>query len=215
MWPPVMQKEGMNSVMRSWVSFSTYPLLIVSSQSRGQRYRTSLSPCSMQAESTQQARALNKGMTEHSADCGVFSTRLNSGELILQQRYREGAPIPRRLRQRVGGGGIELDDRQHAIGRRWWFVEDPGQGRGRKEQANAWRGGRKMRRKLILLRQVISTTLQPACPHARLRIVLPSFPQLPHVFLLRAPPQGSCKHWPRAPGIFSRSHVLPDVICPV
>lgn len=60
------------------------------------------------------------------------------------------------------------------------------------------RGGGRTRRKLVLLGQVIrqhaATRMAPG------RIVLPSH-HFPLVSRLRAPPQGSRKHWPRPCGI--------------
>ena len=109
--------------------------------------------------------------------------KIQAGKTILWNKLSEAAN-PRVPLSGCGAvvvlsrtiANTQLDDRAAA---RWWG--------GRRKST---RGG-KMRRKLILLRQVISMTLQPACPWAD-RITLPP---LPPVFLLRAPPQGSRKHW--------------------
>jgi hypothetical protein len=70
---------------------------------------------------------------------------------------------------------VDGDDEQTTAARNWtrrWFAGDPGLKQGGKDRQMPQRQD-EMRRKLILLRQVISMMLQPA-PHAHGRIVSPS-----------------------------------------
>jgi hypothetical protein len=92
---------------------------------------------------------------------------------------------------------LSFEDRPHAIG---WEdgCEGPLGSAASLKNKQLQRGGGRMRRKLVLLGQVIrqhaATRMAPG------RIVLPSH-HFPLVSRLRAPPQGSRKHWPRPCGI--------------
>jgi hypothetical protein len=116
-------------------------------------------------------------------------------------------PIAAWLRQRA----MLLSEDRHlpAIGPGGWVCGDPGSldcdAVMRKQAPVAW--GRKMWRKLSLLGQVISMTLQPAHAHGAHRITLPL---LPPVFLLRPPPQGSRKNRACSSGIAGTGHA-PDL----